>query len=46
MLVLPQQMALLRAHEAFDDSGALKDERQQKTLQQMAGGLARMARAL
>lgn len=46
MLVLPQQMALLRAHEAFDDSGALKDERQQKTLEQMAGGLVHLVRAL
>ena len=46
MLVLPQQMAVVRAHEAFDDSGALKDERQRKTLEQMADGLVRLIRAL
>ena len=45
MLILPQQLALSRAHEAFDDSGALKDARQQKTLEQMASGLLRLARA-
>jgi chromate reductase, NAD(P)H dehydrogenase (quinone) len=45
MLVLPQQMALVRAVDAFDDRGALKDPRQQKTLEQMAGGLVRLARA-
>lgn len=45
MLVLPQQMALVRANEAFDDGGALKDARQQKTLEQMASGLVRLARA-
>ncbi len=44
MLVLPQQLALGRANEAFDDGGALKDERQRKTLEQMAGGLLRLAR--
>jgi NAD(P)H-dependent FMN reductase len=45
MLVLPQQLAVVRANEAFDDSGALKDARQHKTLEQMAGGLVRLARA-
>jgi NAD(P)H-dependent FMN reductase len=44
MLVLPQQLAVGRANEAFDDSGALKDVRQQKALEQMAGGLLRLAR--
>jgi NAD(P)H-dependent FMN reductase len=45
MLVLPQQLAVGRANEAFDDAGTLKDARQQKTLEQMAGGLLRLARA-
>jgi len=31
-LVLPDQLAVSRAHEAFDDSGALKDEAMQKAL--------------
>lgn len=44
MLVLPQQLALARAHEAFDDSGALKDARQRQTLAQIANGLVRLAR--
>lgn len=44
MLVLPQQLAVGRANEAFDDRGALKDARQQKALEQMAGGLMRLAR--
>jgi hypothetical protein len=45
MLVLPQQLALGKAHEAFDDSGLLKDARQQANLAQVAEGLVRLARA-
>jgi NAD(P)H-dependent FMN reductase len=45
MLVLPQQLALGRAHEAFDDGGLLKDTRQQASLVQVAEGLVRLARA-
>lgn len=45
MLVLPQQLALGRAHEAFDESGLLKDARQQASLAQVAEGLVRLARA-
>jgi NAD(P)H-dependent FMN reductase len=44
MLVLPQQLAVVRAHEAFDDAGALKDARQQQALAQLAGGLIRLVR--
>ena len=44
MLVLPQQLALARAHEAFDDSGALRDARQQASLKQVTDGLVRLAR--
>ncbi|MBP6596978.1 MAG: NAD(P)H-dependent oxidoreductase [Arenimonas sp.] len=45
MLVLPQQLALGKAHEAFDDSGLLKDARQQASLAQVAEGLVRLTRA-
>lgn len=41
MLVLPQQSALGRAHEAFDDAGALKDA---KTAQAVAGVLSELLR--
>jgi chromate reductase, NAD(P)H dehydrogenase (quinone) len=44
MLVLPQQLAVVRAHEAFDDTGALKDARQQQALVQLAAGLIRLLR--
>lgn len=44
MLVLPQQLALGRAHEAFDDSGALMDARQQASMAQVTEGLLRLAR--
>lgn len=38
--VLPDQLALPRAHEAFDDQGALKDEQMQKRLDSMVQRLA------
>lgn len=44
MLVLPQQLAVGRAHEAFADDGTLKDARQQQTLVQIAEGLVRLTR--
>lgn len=44
MLVLPQQVALMKASEAFDDAGALKDARQQRSVDQLAGELLRLAR--
>jgi hypothetical protein len=37
VLVLSEQLGLSRAHEAFDEGGALKDPRQQATL----AGIAR-----
>ena len=43
MLVVPQQLAVGRAHEAFDASGVLKDARQQASLEQIAGALVRLA---
>lgn len=44
--VVPEQFALGRAHEAFDDAGALKDERNAKSALGVAAALARTARAL
>ena len=43
VLVLPQQMALNKAGEAFDEKGALKDEAQARQLQGVAGALAKVA---
>lgn len=40
VLVLAEQFALSRAHEAFDAGGALKDERQQATVAALAARLA------
>ena len=42
--VLPEQLALPKAHEAFDDSGALKDEQMQKRLDGMVQRLAQVLR--
>ena len=42
--VLPDQLALPRAHEAFDDKGALKDEQMQKRLDGMVQRLAMVLR--
>lgn len=42
-LVLPEQLAVSRANEAFDDSGKLKDETMQKALGEVVGRLAAMA---
>jgi NAD(P)H-dependent FMN reductase len=36
VLVLPEQLAVSRAHEAFDEAGRLKDARQQTTLENIA----------
>ena len=42
-LVLPEQLAVARAHEAFDDSGQLKDESMRKALSDVVSRLAVMA---
>ena len=44
MLVVPTQLAVGRAHEAFDEEGALKDARQQATVVQMVVSLLDLAR--
>lgn len=36
VMVVPDQMAISKAHEAFDDSGSLKDEAQQKKIAAIA----------
>lgn len=40
VMVVPQQLALARAHEAFDEAGDLADEGQAKILDAVAGQLA------
>lgn len=40
--VLPDQLALPRAHEAFDEQGALKDEQMKKRLDGMVQQLAKV----
>jgi len=37
--VLPDQLAVSKAHEAFDDAGALKDAKQQATLEKLSARL-------
>jgi chromate reductase len=46
MLVVPQQFALARAHEAFDEAGALKDAKAQASADAVVAGLLRVAGAL
>ena len=46
MLVAPQQFALGRAHEAFDDSGALKDAAANRSVQTVLDALVALAQAL
>ncbi len=45
MLVLPQQLAVSKANDAFDDAGVLKDPRQQQTVADMARRLVALATA-
>ena len=40
VLVLPEQVAISKAHEAFDESGKLKDERKAQQVAALARGLA------
>lgn len=39
VIVLPDQVAVPKAHEAFDDQGALKDERSARQVTRLAQGL-------
>lgn len=46
MVVVPQQFALGRAHEAFDAAGALQDPRAVQSVETVLQSLARLAQAL
>lgn len=46
VIVLPDQFALSKAHEAFDDQGALKDDATLSRLKPIVEGLVRATRAL
>lgn len=46
MIVVPQQFALSRAHEAFDDAGALKDAKAAQVVSGVLASLSRLARSL
>lgn len=46
MIVVPQQFALGRAHEAFDDAGGLKDPKAVQGVANVLRALARLAGAL
>lgn len=46
MMPVPQQFALAKAHEAFDEQGALKDPKQQATVEAVVASLLKVAGAL
>ncbi|MFT4174882.1 MAG: NAD(P)H-dependent oxidoreductase [Rhodocyclaceae bacterium] len=46
MVVSPQQFALSRAHEAFNDDGSLKEARAAQSVKNVVESLARLARGL
>ena len=46
MLVTPQQFALGKAHEAFDEAGALKDPRAAQSVDGVLNALVKLAQAL
>lgn len=46
MIVVPTQIGVARANEAFDESGRLKDEKQQAAVAALGAEVARMIRAL
>lgn len=43
VLVLPEQLAIVKAHEAFNEDGTLKDAKQAAALEGMAGKLVSVA---
>lgn len=46
VMVLPQQIAIRQAFKAFDDSGSLIDEKQNKTVQDIGRTLVRVTESL
>jgi NAD(P)H-dependent FMN reductase len=46
VLVLPDQVCIAKAHEAFDDLGKLKDERKSKQVAALAKGLVELGAKL
>lgn len=46
MIVVPQQFALGKAHEAFDEAGALKDAKAQQSVEGVVKALCKLALAL
>jgi chromate reductase, NAD(P)H dehydrogenase (quinone) len=46
VFVLPDQVSISSAHEAFDESGKLKDARKAKQVEKVAAGLVEMTRKL
>ena len=46
VLVLPDQVAIPTAHEAFDEAGKLKDERKVKQVAKLAGTLVDLSKKL
>lgn len=45
-LVLPEQVAISKAHEAFTESGALKDPKQQASIERLGAGLVQILQKL
>jgi len=46
VIVLPDQLGLMKAHEAFDEAGRLKDAKQQASAEALGARLADMLRRL
>ncbi len=46
VIVVPEQIALSKAHEAFDEKGALRDEKQHESVRKIAARVVHLSRAL